>query len=88
MFYFENFVERGIIYRYLIVEYPWMLTETRWGCLHCVVKQLTKRKKNQLTGLCILERQETVSFVRTEPLLLFTTVSPASRMGLIAAQRF
>lgn len=43
MFYSENFVKRGIIYRYLIVEGPWILTETRWGCLHCVVKNSADR---------------------------------------------
>ena len=88
MFYSENFVKRGIINRYLIVEYPRYSVKQGGAAFTVLLKNQLTEKKNQLTGLYILERQETLSFVRTEPLVLFTSVSPASRMGLIAALCF
>lgn len=64
MFYSENCVKRGIIYRYLIVEYPPILTETRWGCLHCVVKKSADRVVYfRKTGDCELCEDRTFGLV-------------------------
>lgn len=57
-------VKRGIIYRYLIVEYPPILTETRWGCLHYVVKKSADRVVYfRKTGDCELCEDRTFGLV-------------------------
>lgn len=81
IFYSENFVWKGpiYIYCYLIVEYPRMLIETRWGCLHYVVFKKKKKSADRvayfrITGDCELCEGRTV-------LALLSTASPASGMG-------
>ena len=47
MFYSENFVKRGIIYRYLIVEYPRYSVKQGGAAFTVLLKnQLTEKKKS------------------------------------------